>query len=214
MRRLTHILMSPACRLARLAIGEKRLACDLSAAKDNSLHLPVFTEMDGTSFTGLWAIIDHLESEYDGQVLVPEQANERAEALRLVDGAMTRFHEIVTRRIVFEKAAQAHTGSLERRPPNMETVRAGRESLNAALTELGQMAEERGYLAGRNVTLADFAYAAHLSALDYYGEVAWEDFPQMAEWYTRIKSRPSFRPLLSDRAPGQPPVTHYAELDF
>lgn len=214
MRRLTHILMSPACRLARLAIGEKRLACDLVAAKDSTIHLPIFTEMDGTSVTGLWAIVDHLESEYEGQALVPADAVIRAEALRLVDCAMTKFHEEVTRRIVFEKAAQAQTGSLSRRPPNMETVRAGRESLLAALEELGQMAESRGYLAGREVSIADLAYAAHISALDYYGEVPWESHPAIVEWYTRIKSRPSFRPLLSDRAPGQPPVTHYAELDF
>ena len=63
-------------------------------------------------------------------------------------------------------------------------------------------------------SLADFAIAAHLSALDYFGEVPWEDYMAIAEWYMRIKSRPSFRPLLSDRLTSQPPVPHYAELDF
>jgi glutathione S-transferase len=29
-----------------------------------------------------------------------------------------------------------------------------------------------------------------------------------------MKSRPSFRSLLGDRVPGQPPASHYAELDF
>jgi glutathione S-transferase len=53
-----------------------------------------------------------------------------------------------------------------------------------------------------------------LSALDYYGEIPWAEYPQLTDWYTRIKSRPSFRPLLSDKIPGQPPVPHYAELDF
>ena len=61
---------------------------------------------------------------------------------------------------------------------------------------------------------ADLALAAHLSALDYYGEVPWTDYPPVTEWYIRMKSRPSFRPLLADRVPGQPPVPHYAELDF
>ena len=56
--------------------------------------------------------------------------------------------------------------------------------------------------------------AAHLSALDYFGEVPWEGFPAAAEWYVRLKSRPSFRSLLADRVPGQPPVPHYAELDY
>jgi glutathione S-transferase len=56
--------------------------------------------------------------------------------------------------------------------------------------------------------------AAHLSALDYFGEVPWTDHPTASEWYVRMKSRPSFRSILSDRVPGQPPVAHYAELDF
>jgi glutathione S-transferase len=214
MRRLTHILMSPSCRLARLVIGEKRLALDLVAPPDPFVHLPVFTDLNGTSVTGLWAIIDHIETEYGDQPLLPEDAAERAEALRLVDWAMTHLHENVTKRIVFEKAAQVQTGAAWRRPPNMETVRLGRDVLRETLRELCPLAETRGYLASRGVTLADLALGAHLSALDYYGEVPWADFPVMAEWYTRMKSRPAFRSLLSDRVPGQPPAMQYAELDF
>ena len=96
----------------------------------------------------------------------------------------------------------------------MEIVREGRKALGAALVNLGTLAEERGFLAGRDASLADFALASHLSALDYFGEVPWTDYNAIAEWYMRMKSRPSFRPLLSDRLPGQPPVPHYAELDF
>jgi glutathione S-transferase len=146
--------------------------------------------------------------------MLPEDATMRAEALRLFDWAMTNFHEEATKRIVFEKAAQAQTGSLIRRSPNMETVRLGRAALKAVLPGLGTLAESRGFLAGRDVSLADLAVVAHLSALDYYGEVPWTDVPALTEWYSRMKSRPSFRPLLADRAPGQPPVPHYAELDF
>jgi glutathione S-transferase len=214
MRRLAHILMSPPCRLARLALGEKRLACDLVPADDPARQLPVFVDLDGTTVTGLWALVDHLEGTHPEHPLVPEDADERAEALRLLDWAMTQFHEQVTRRIVFEKASRAHTGSLLRQPPNMETIRQGRLSLVSDLKAVSPLAEGRGFLAGRNLSLADLALAAHVSALDYYGEVPWADLPAIAEWYTRIKSRPSFRSLLGDRVPGQPPVLHYAELDF
>jgi hypothetical protein len=44
--------------------------------------------------------------------------------------------------------------------------------------------------------------------------VPWEEFPAAAEWYARLKSRPSFRGLLADRVPGLPPATAYANLDF
>ena len=214
MRRLIHLLFSPASRLVRLILGEKQIACDLAVADDPCAHLPIFVDLDGPAVTGLWAIIDHLENEYPEHPLLPEDANLRAEALRLFDWAMTNFHEETTKRIVFEKASQSQTGSLTRRSPNMETVRLGRTALKSVLPGLGTLAESRGFLAGRNVSLAELAVAAHLSALDYYGEVPWTDVPALTEWYGRMKSRPSFRPLLADRAPGQPPVSHYAELDF
>ena len=214
MRRLVHITLSPACRVARLALGEKRLACDLVAADDPLAHLPVFVDLDGTMVAGLWAIIDHLEAGHPEHLLVPEDLAERGEALRLLDWAMTSFHEFVTKRIVFEKGTQSQTGAASRRAPNMETVRMGRDALRASLSELAPLAEARGFLAGRDLTLADLAMGAHLSALDYFGEVPWAEFPHLTEWYTRLKSRPSFRPLLSDRVPGQPPALHYAELDF
>jgi len=214
MRRLVHLVMSPSCRLVRLALGEKRISCELAAAEDALAHLPVFVDEDGTTATGLWAIVDHLESEYPEHPLVPADAAERGEALKLLDWFMGNFHEQTTKRIVFEKASQSQTGSLMRRPPNMDIVRSGRDALKLNLQRLAAIADTRGFLAGRDVSLADLALAAHLSGLDYYGEVAWAEFPQLTEWYIRIKSRPSFRPLLADRVPGQPPVPHYAELDF
>jgi glutathione S-transferase len=214
MRRLTHILMSPACRATRIILGEKHLAFSSELAIEGTAHLPVLSEEDGTKIVGMWAIIDHVEGLQPDPPLIPEDAGARAEALRLFDWVMTKFNDEVTKRIVFEKASRAQTGSLENRPPNMETVRMGRATLAKALPEIATLAERRGYLAGRDITLADIAVAAHVSALDYFGEIPWADNKDAAEWYTRIKSRPSFRPLLSDRIPGQPPAMHYAELDF
>lgn len=214
MRRLFHLLMSPSCRLVRLILGEKRIAYDLAPPNDPNAHLPAFVDLDGTVTTGLWAVIDHIESEYPEPALVPAETPDRSEVLRLFDWTMGNFHEEATRRIVFEKASSSHTGNVSRRSPNMEVVRAGREALRPALVRLGTMADTNGFLAGRDLTLADLALAAHVSALDYYGEIPWAEYPQLTDWYTRIKSRPSFRPLLNDRIPGQPPVPHYAELDF
>ncbi len=214
MRRLIHLVLSPTSRLVRLMLGEKRIAIDPVHPEDPLAHLPVLRELDGTVVTGLWAIIDHLENEHPERPLLPDDPLQRAEALRLFDWTMNNFHEEATKRIVFEKGAQAQTGSLIRRPPNMETVRNGRAALKAALPPLGALAERNGFLACRDVTLADLSLAAHISALDYFGEVPWAENLALTEWYTRMKSRPSFRPLLADRVPGQPPVSHYAELDF
>ncbi len=214
MRRLTHLVLSPASRFARLMVGEKRLSCDLVMAEDADAHLPIFVDLDGTRCDGVWAIVDHLEGTYADHPLAPEDPVARAETLRLLDWAMSMLHENVTRKIVYEKAAQRFTGAAARRAPDMNVIRQGREALQQSLIMIGQLAEERGYLAGKECSLGDLAIAAHLSALDYFGEIAWNDFPAAAEWYLRLKSRPAFRSLLSDRVPGQPPALHYGELDF
>ena len=214
MARLIQLLLSPASRLVRLAAGEKHIPCSLVQSEVAGAHLPVWTEDDGQTVTGIWAIVDHLENTYPDPPLLPDDPAERGEALRLLDWTMTVFHEEITRRIVFEKAPPSQTGSFGRRPPNMDTIRSGRAALRTALPALGAVAESHGFLAGRQLSLADLALAGHLSALDYYGEIPWAEFPALTEWYYRLKSRPSFRTLLTDRVPGQPPVPHYGELDF
>ncbi len=78
MRRLIHLMLSPSCRLARLMVAEKRVACDPAHAEDARNPMPVFIDMDGTRAEGLWAIVDHLESHYPERPLAPEDPAERA----------------------------------------------------------------------------------------------------------------------------------------
>jgi glutathione S-transferase len=214
MRRLIHLMLSPSCRLARLMVAEKRVACDPVMSDNPKQPMPVFVDMDGTRAEGVWAILDHLEHHYPDHPLAPADDAARLACLRWLDWAMGPFHEQVTQRIVYEKAAPRFTGAGFSRAPDMNVIRSGREELKIALKAIGAAAETNGNLACRETTLGDLAVAAHLSALDYFGEVPWTDFPTAAEWYVRIKSRPAFRSILADRVPGQPPVSHYAELDF
>lgn len=214
MRRLVHLVFSPPSRLARLMLGEKRLVHDPQAAEDPIAHMPVFTDLDGTRCEGLWAIVDHLEGAYPDQPLMPEDSAGRGEALRWLDWSMSILADRVTKKIIYEKANPRFTGGATRSTPDMNVIRSGRETLREMLPILGKAVEERGSLAARVCTIADLALAAHLSALDYFGEVPWDGNAAIREWYVRMKSRPSFRSLLADRVPGQPPVSHYAELDF
>ncbi len=214
MRKLIHLTLSPPSRVARLVLGEKRLSFDPVQSDDAQAHLPVFTDLDGTRAEGLWAVIDHLEGTYPERPLVPDDPAQRGETLRWLDWAMGPLAERATRKILYEKAPQRFTGAPTIGAPDMNVIRQGREALRAALTLVGKAAETNGNLVTRECLLADVAVAAHLSALDYFGEVPWSEFAAAGEWYVRMKSRPAFRTLLSDRLPGQPPVMHYAELDF
>jgi len=50
--------------------------------------------------------------------------------------------------------------------------------------------------------------------LDYFNTIPWQENERIKEWYARIKSRPSFQPLLSERIPGITPPEHYTQFDF
>ena len=109
------------------------------------------------------------------------------------------------------KAYGAHVRPIR---PDSREIRAAQKNIHTHLAYITFLAERRHWLAGEELSFADIAAAAHISCVDYLGDVPWADHPIAKTWYMRIKSRPSFRSLLSDRVPGQPPVLHYAELDF
>ena len=99
-------------------------------------------------------------------------------------------------------------------PPDSSKIRAGRGNLKNHMKYAARLASSRDWLAGSHLSHADLAAAAAISVLDYLGEVKWSEEPAVKDWYVRIKSRPSFRPLLEDKVMGLPPASHYIDLDF
>ena len=98
--------------------------------------------------------------------------------------------------------------------PDGAAIRTGYLALRYHLEYLGWLAETRKWLAGSAISLADFTAAAHLSCLDYIGDVDWNVSQSARDWYARMKSRPSFRGVLADRVPGMAAPAHYVDLDF
>jgi len=98
--------------------------------------------------------------------------------------------------------------------PDSNIIRAARANLKNHLKYLSALVGSRDWLAGNIISAADMAAAAALSVLDYLGEIQWEDEPAAKDWFARMKSRPSYRPLLADKVMGLPPASHYIDLDF
>ena len=98
--------------------------------------------------------------------------------------------------------------------PDTDAIRAARQNMRYHLAYIGWLVRQRDYLAGERMTYADLAAAGHLSAVDYLGDVPWAEDEMAKNWYARVKSRPSFRPLLVDIHAGIPPSKTYADLDF
>ncbi|HEX2724979.1 MAG TPA: glutathione S-transferase domain-containing protein, partial [Beijerinckiaceae bacterium] len=99
-------------------------------------------------------------------------------------------------------------------PPDTSAIRAARSNIRYHLDYIGYLMAGRNWLAGDHLTYADLAAAAHLSCVDYLGDVPWNENEAAKAWYARLKSRPAFRPLLADRMPGIAPAGQYENLDF
>ena len=157
------------------------------------------------------AILGWIEDQQRGPLLLPAEAAERAEARRLTAWFERRFSDDVDAILLHERLEKP---LLKLGPPEARALREGREALKHHLIMLEEIAGARDWLAGRRLSQADLIAAAHLSLLDYFGEITWTHWPSLKTWYSKLKSRPCFRPLLTDRFIGVPPASWYADLDF
>ena len=147
--------------------------------------------------------------------LFAEDPFERAEIRRLTDWYLGKAEQDVLRHLVRERVLKPIMASTQGGgSPDSAAIRAARANVKQHLKYTNWLAGTRNWLAGTRLTYADLSAAAALSMLDYLGEIDWSAYPAAREWYSRIKSRPSFRPLLADRVRSLSPVSHYADLDF
>ena len=181
--------------------------------------LPVLLAEGDVPIVGASVIAEYLD-ETRGVLkrdkrLLAENPMERAEIRRLMDWYLGKMESEVTRHLVRERVIKPY---MDREQgggsPDSTAIRAARSNIKQHMKYTNWLAATRNWLAGPRITYADMAAAAALSVLDYLGEIEWNDHPAAREWYTRVKSRPSFRPLLTERVRGLQPASHYADLDF
>jgi glutathione S-transferase len=227
MPRLLHFTLDPYARRMRLALAEYGVAVELQeerpwAPSATLLDLnpsgltPVYVEDSGMAVLGVEALTEYLEETLGHEhSLLPGTALDRAEIRRLVAWFDVKFYAEVTEPVLTERVIRRYVaGPNGSRSPDTSRMRMGAANLKPHLDYIGFLAERSSWLAGSRLGLADLAAAGHLSALDYLGLVPWAEHPVAQAWYGRIKSRPSFRNLLTDSFAGIQPSAHYADLDF
>lgn len=222
MRTLYHHPLLASARKVRLVLNEKRLPfaekimspweepTDELVRLNPACDLPVLVDEDATVVCDAGVICEYLDEKYPEPPLIGRDPAARAETRRLAAWFDQKFFHEVTQPLAGEKLIKRFLGHA----PDSRTLKMGREQLLPHLYYIGVLTEERGWLAGELLTIADLAAAAHISLVDYVGDIPWDQAPATKEWYVRVKSRPGFRTLLKDTIPGVPPAAVYADLDF
>ncbi|MEL6572389.1 MAG: glutathione S-transferase family protein [Pseudomonadota bacterium] len=221
MNRLYHFPLSPFSRKVRLCLAEKKIEVELVEERyweqDSDFlqrnpagKVPVL-KMGSQTMADSTAICEYLEEKHPSPALLPKNAEARYEARRLIGWFDDKFYHEVTSKLLGERVFRKVMGTGY---PDSANVKAGAKAIRHHLDYMATLLDERRWLAGNEMTLADFAAAAQLSCLDYISDVDWNRSEVVKDWYAKIKSRPAFRPILADQVPGFPQPRHYADLDF
>lgn len=218
---LVHSSFLPQCRKIRILMAEKKMLFVLKEENPWALSkdiykinpagtLPIFI-FDGNILSSDYAITEFLEETYTQNRLIPGNNKERAEVRRMMNWFDDKFNREVYQFIAGEKIYKRF---VLKQPPESRKIKAGINNLRFHLEYIDWLAERNNYLAGDEFTLADISAAAQISIIDYLGDVPWEDYKNAKLWYSKIKSRPSFKDILNDRFRGIYPSKHYSDLDF
>lgn len=227
---LYHHPFCPQSRFIRLVLGEYGL--DLQVAEERvwerraaylalnpACTTPVLIAEGVPPVPGAGTIAEYLDESLGEKMgdrrLLPAALAERIEVRRLMAWFNEKFFEeasgpLVTERIYKRFMSEDDGGGA----PAMDVIRAATANVRYHLAYIGWLARTRNFLAGDRLTYADLVAAAHLSAIDYLGDVPWSEDDAAKAWYARVKSRPSFRPLLSEWLAGVPASRTYVDLDF
>jgi glutathione S-transferase len=227
---LFHHSFCPHSRFIRLALGEHGI--DVRLVEERTWErreafltlnpagtTPVLASQEQAAIPGAQIIAEYLDETHGAELgerrLLPAAVGERIEVRRLMSWFNEKFFEeasnpLVTERIYKRFMSEQDGGGA----PAADVMRAAKANVRYHLAYIGWLAQTRNFLAGDRLTYADLAAAAHLSAIDYLGDVPWGEDEAAKAWYARVKSRPSFRPLLSEWLAGVPASRSYVDLDF
>ncbi len=215
--------LCPFSRKVRLLLGEKGVGYEL-VRESPWEHRDEFIDMNPTGRTPVvrdhereitlidsQAICEYFEETVDNNAMISGTATSRAEIRRLVAWFDEQFFGDVVAPLLHERMYKriAH-----RQPPDARVLREAMRLANQHLDYVDYLIDHRPWLAGATMSLADIAAAAHISVADYLGGIDWSAHEQTKGWYAGFKSRPSFRPLLSERMEIVSPPAHYEQLDF
>jgi len=227
---LFHHPICPQSRFVRLVLEEYSLPARLVEERvwerreeflklNPAASTPVLLEEAAPPVPGAPIIAEYIDETrgtvFEHNRLLPQDVGARVEVRRLMAWFNEKFFAEVSGPLVNERVYKrfmpAGNGGGS---PDTETLRAAKTNIKYHLAYIGWLVRTRDWLAGDSLTYADLTAAAHLSAVDYLGDVPWDEDETARNWYARIKSRPSFRMLLTETLPGLPPSPSYANLDF
>lgn len=222
MWQLYQFPLCPFSRKVRLLLSEKGVGYELWRenpweardeffAMNAAARTPVLHDAaKGVTLADSRAICEYFEETVEKSPMINGPALQRAEIRRLIALFEENFYGDVTGPLLHERMKKR---LVMRQSPDSRILREAMRLAHDHLYYIDYLIDNRPWLAGPTMTLADLTAAAQISVADYLGGIDWGPHEQTRSWYLVLKSRPSFRPLLAERMEVIQPPSHYAEVD-
>jgi len=225
MYKLYHQTLCPFSRKIRFLLAAKDIEFDLIEedfwkrrpefiAMNTMGTVPVlFDDSNGDIICCSSVIAEYLEEKYsDNKNYIGNSLSQKAEIRRLQCWFDEKFFLEVSKHILNERFFNRF--SIPHSSPSSTNIMTARNNLDVHLKYIEFLLENKKYLAGNEISIADFAAAGHISALDYFGDIDWNNYNFAKEWYSLLKSHKNFAGILQDKIPNINPPQYYSQLDF
>lgn len=227
---LYHYPLCPFSRKVRVVLNEfgfsykmkevKFWKKNVELSKLNPLgEIPVLVDQEEDAvIIDSFVIAEYLDAKYNASnnllkfSFLSNDEVEKAEIRRLEMWFDKKFYNEVSKYILEERVYNTFLDNATN--INTKRLKAGQKNLDNHIKYMEFLLDNRKWLAGEQFTIADISAAAQISSLDYLGEISWNKYNLLKDWYSTIKSKTSFRTILSDKIEGFTPSKYYTELDF
>lgn len=222
---LHHFVLCPFSRKIRVVLNEKNIAYTLKEEKfwerkkeflklNPAMQVPVLVERKDNNYfilSNSHAIYQYLEEKHPKSPLNEASPQKKALNLQISLWFDEKLFNEVTKYLLQEKIINFYTKNIT---PSSKIIRLAKHNLILHMEYIKLLTRNHDYLAGKNFSMTDISAASQISIIDYFGEIEWQKYPEVKQWYSLIKSRPGFRVLLKDSVVGFNPPEYYTNPDF
>lgn len=154
-------------------------------------QVPVFEEDDGWQLYESRAICRYLDARLPGPALMPADLRQRAEVEQWISIEASNFTPAAMK-VIWQLLFSKMMG----KEPDLAVAEEGRKGVRKTVAVMEKQLENRNFLVGDGLTLADIGFMPYIEYLAAAGEIGLlADTPKVNAWWNRLAERPTWQQI-------------------
>jgi glutathione S-transferase len=218
---LHYSMLCPKSRVIRLLLNELKIEFNIynvSLEEINKIdfnvaphaQFPILQKNNDFIF-GLYPLIEYLTDLKDKDYMLGNYNLDKSITRTMIDWCSNKFHDESVYPLIKQKILLNYDRSIQ---VDSTLIRTSKNNLRKHLAFLEDILTNIGAMSLERLCLSDLCIAVYISYLDYLNEIDWIKFLELKQWYSAVKSRPSFKFILEESFKGLIPASQFKNLDF